>query len=499
MKTNSIKLHSIFFVLLSSFLSACTEGGIGGTGYTNNKLIVGVVTKIDESGQLKVGDVALDTSSSTISIDEKASQVEQIKPGMVASIDAKVSDDGLKGVADTIVIDNVVEGPITAIHTDSIIVMKQRVQINSETLFDKINGVAEYSVGDIVEINGFVEGDGQLVATRVDVSDEQLYEIKGYTRDFDAASNSLFVGELKIDLSQISLGAGVNLGNGSLIEIEGSYNSETQLFVVRKIEIKQHSIAEGVEYEFRGYVKQVNSSSEFVIENLIVQTNTDTELHDVIDGQITVGMLLEIEGYLQNGILIAEEIEQKTSPQQANPSSNETSGEEEETEKQNESGSEEADKDQESKEISGNFTVEFESNIMSVDIANNKLMLAGYVTPFYLITDSQFEGGYLDISDVAVGHFARIRAGKSNTGDAVVVQIEHKGNESSEDVRLRGQVSFISQPYIGFFNDTIDVTAMDVGFDSLSGFFTALSLGDTLDIQGEQVNNHITWTQLEIK
>ena len=161
-------------------------GGIEGTG-----LAVGVISGF---GSVIVNGVRYDTSDATITVDDSPGSESDLAVGQVIVLTGSVDDDGTTGTADTIDFDAEVEGPIASIAADghSFVVLGQSVLIDDDTVYD--NSLAlPLQVEDEIEVSGFRQADGTILATRIETQTPgSELEVKGTVVNLDAARERIY-------------------------------------------------------------------------------------------------------------------------------------------------------------------------------------------------------------------------------------------------------------------------------------------------------------------
>ena len=134
----------------------------------------------------------------------------------------------------TITQEDVVQGAIQSIPStnDRIVVLGQTVLIDNGTVFDNnIPGqnIGGLLLGDLVEVNGFVQGKGLIIATLIEKkSTPATCQVKGIVENHLSGAQTFTIGALTVsyngstNISDMPNPAG-NAWNDLLVEVEGSF------------------------------------------------------------------------------------------------------------------------------------------------------------------------------------------------------------------------------------------------------------------------------------
>ena len=104
---------------------------------------------------------------------------QQLEVGDYVWVEGTLNADGVTGVATRVIYDVDLKGTVSAIDPTNrtFTVLGRSVSINQDTVFDDAFAVAELSglnLGAIVEVTGFDQADGSLLATRIDFEGDTL-------------------------------------------------------------------------------------------------------------------------------------------------------------------------------------------------------------------------------------------------------------------------------------------------------------------------------------
>jgi len=313
-----------------ALLTACGGSGGGtGTGTTaTDSTAEGVITGF---GSIFINGVEYETDSASINIDGAALPESQLGVGDVCVIEGSVNADGTTGTAVSVVCADELEGYVLDISnlaadgTGTLNVMGQTITVNLDTVFEgdgvDVLTINDLSVNDVVEISGFSNGNGSILATRVETKEaDDDVEIKGLVSNLATADMTFSIGDLLVDYSAAGEVPGA-LENGLFVEVKTDApltGNATDGFVMAasKVEIEEDGDMdidgdEGEEIKVQGMVSEVTDTT-FLFNGQLVEI-ASLELDDDFDiSSLMDGMMITVEGYIDaNGDFIVKEIEEE--------------------------------------------------------------------------------------------------------------------------------------------------------------------------------------------
>lgn len=274
---------------------------------------------INGFGSVIVNGVHYSTTGATITIDDQPGTESDLQVGQVVRVTGTVDANGTTGTARSISFSNEVEGPVQSIDLAAarLVVLGQTVQVSRNTSFD--DGVSPRSlegltVGDRVEISGFVYADGSIAATRVErKSPSATFEVNGTASAVDSVGRRLSINMLQVDYSaaQLSNFANGAPASGDLIEAHGSLNSGGVL-VASRLERRSASLGgtSSDSAEIEGLITRFVSSADFDVAGQRVTTTAATVYEDGAASNLALGSNVEVEGgFDSDGRVIARKVE----------------------------------------------------------------------------------------------------------------------------------------------------------------------------------------------
>jgi len=309
--------RALAIALAAGSLAAC--GGGGGSSSTTpvSTTTVGTITGF---GSVYVNGVRFDTSSAVYMVDgNPAIDDSALGVGMKVKVKGTKNPDGTTGTAYAIYYDDDLDGPIENLtvidlNTKSFTVFGQLVIVDStRTVFDDVS-FDTLADGQDVEISGYYDGE-RLIATRIELEDDDDddHEVKGVIANYDGSSRfdlRLPSGTLVpvVTNSNTSYDLDGVLSNGLYVEVEGLWNGSA--LVAREIDDADDLLDDDDDdVELKGTLSG-DAETGWYVKGIRVILTPDTEYDPShLKDNLVAGMLVEVEGYMQNGALIAEEIE----------------------------------------------------------------------------------------------------------------------------------------------------------------------------------------------
>lgn len=477
----------IVSVLLTiAVLQACSAGGgETGTGETtqDTTVSVGVITGF---GSVFVNGVEYETSSSTaISIDGANALESQLAVGMLVKIAGSVNSTGTTGLASSITFEDNVEG--TVISNDlatggALNVLGQNVYVDNDTIFEnKVTGAEtiltaeEVLPGQVVEVSGYGNGDGNIYATRIELKRIQhvageTIELKGLVNGVNA--NLFFIGNMQIDFSNAELSDfDTPLQNNDFVEVKTTQAIVNNLMIASQIELKKaHDTLNGdfvaKEVEYEGVITAVDLvNNTFTLNTQPVSINSQTSYENGTNTDLKINTRIKLEGTVdENGVVVAKKIKFK--------------------------------------EISYTKIVGLIESINALDETVTVLGYSIQINSQTRLKDdlegrSELERQFFNFSDLQIGDELEISAYVDANNQWVASKLERKTPETggteppgSTEWELKGEITSIS-------DNTMIVKGISVYFSNVSGFVPQLN--DNVEMKGTIENGVWLITEIEIK
>jgi hypothetical protein len=201
-------------------------------------------------------------------------------------------------------------------------VLGQRVRVDASTLFDDslASSLTSLRVGQVVEISGFRNAAGEIVASRIEAGSATArgFEVTGVVSGLDSVARKLKIGTLTVDYTTATLRDFPAGGpqNGDRVEAKGiTVNAQGELIATsleRKVALA--GATTGARVEIEGLVTRLLSPTEFEIDGRRVQLPAGTVIE--FDGDVRLDLAedvkVEVEGTLNaDGVLVAVKLKLK--------------------------------------------------------------------------------------------------------------------------------------------------------------------------------------------
>jgi hypothetical protein len=438
-----------------------------------------IYAEITAFGSIVVQGVRYDTANAVITVDGVPASQAALNVGDVVLVAGTVNDDGVTGVAEQVIADDILEGTVDSIDlaAGQFTVLEQTVQVTADTIFDDdfaLRTLEGLSTGDLVEVAGFI-GDGQVIATRVERDDDNDgFEVVGYVTNLDTGARTFAINGLVVDYSGASLDddfPGNTISNGDLVEVEGNVFDSGTLFAndvdfwgnrprLACDDFDGDDDGGDCEVEIEGYVSAVSSSTSFELNGIPVLINAGTSFEDGTAANIAVNVRLEVDGFINaDGVIVAEEIDFEDDDR----------------------------------------PIEIEAPVQAVSLGDGIITLLGIrvqMTEKTRFDDFSSTPSFpFRAEDIRVGDYLEIVGipAENSDADVIATKIERDDDDDS-DVSLQGFVESLAQPDLVILGVTVQTTAgtefdlRDADEVSQAEFFGAIQVGELVDVDGIQIS-----------
>ena len=318
---NTRPLLSSVLLAVSALLSACggdsqiagiNGGGISNGGTSDPGVVVGPITGF---GSIFVNGIEFDLNGSSVMVDGVSSTGQTyLRIGQIVTVKGKINQSTGMGTADSVEYGNNLKGVVSAVDTvnNTFTVIGQVVTVTGTTVFEGRTGLSDLSVSDIVEVSGFVNAAGKIVATRVERQNTPgNSELKGTVTNLNTVLQTFNIGTTTINYSGLA-GSGAIPSNLDCVEVKGFY-SGAQLNA-SSIEIKSCGVSATANEigEIEGIITTSLTGSTFTMGTLTVSTANTPQYVNGTTADLLAGNEVEVEGtFNSSNVLVARKIEIK--------------------------------------------------------------------------------------------------------------------------------------------------------------------------------------------
>lgn len=325
--------QSLLVLAISGALTACggsssdspNDNTSGGGNNTDDGTATTTTTVVSEGvitgfGSVYVNGQRYRSENAEIAVgNSPAADEAQLKVGMVVTVAASASDDGEDPDAQQIRYEEHLQGPVSFIdrEAEQIEVLGQTILFDDLTEFDETD-IETLSVGDFIEVSGYINDEGSFYATLVELETEETeIKLKGEIANLDTDAQTFSLAELTIDYSAAEYEdmTADDLADGLFVKVEGDdFDGDTLTLTASSIENKEDNDIDNdaEEVTIAGIVKDYDSESGvFSVNRYEFTLNDDTEFDDGSLDTLANGVIVKVEGRFESEQLIAEEIEFK--------------------------------------------------------------------------------------------------------------------------------------------------------------------------------------------
>lgn len=276
---------------------------------------IGTVTGF---GSVYVNGVRYATTNTEVTIDDEPATVSALKLGQVVELLGKAH--GESRSADVIRYHDNLEGPVSAVDVPSsaFVAMGQTVLVTSATTIG--DGIVPPSiegldVGDVVEVSGLVDADGDIAATRVEIrQDNGPYDVTGPVSGLDLTRHIFSVNALVVDYSSANMldFPGGAPAAGDLVLVKGFTFAADGTFVATRVELRSDDwlrLGDAGEVEIEGLITSFASATSFDVADHPVTTTAATLYEHGTAANLALGVKVEVEGKPDTaGVLVAAKV-----------------------------------------------------------------------------------------------------------------------------------------------------------------------------------------------
>lgn len=282
--------------------------------YDGEGVSTGEVTRKD-ANTITVNGIKFNISQASINLDGQTGSQDQIKLGQIVTITADYNSDGT-ATASLLTYDDSLQGPVDSVNVQgkSLVVLGQTILVDSETLFDGVT-LETVEVGQILEVSGLSNAQGQWQASYIGLSDQGITEFDtlGVVSDLDAAAMTFKVNGLAVDYSQVRELNEVQqwLANDAFINLYGTMtqaNDGSPVLLAAEIESEETMMGDdGDLREIEGLITSAFTDGKFEVSGVTVIINEQTEFDFGDASLLVVDALVEVEGTVNSdGTITAE-------------------------------------------------------------------------------------------------------------------------------------------------------------------------------------------------
>lgn len=303
--------------LMSLFVACGGEmtAGIQGSG---SPVAAGVtaVGPISGFGSIFLDGVEYSTAGAQIRIDDQPGTEADLRVGQIITLKGVVNPDGLTGTASEVSFSGDLRGPVSQIDVagGTFVVLGQTVTISDATLFDdsfQAPSLAGLQVGVVVEVSGFADSAGNLVASRVEPSTVAAgFRVRGSVQALDTTAQTFRINALTVDYSGVAPNG--TLSNGAIVSVAGTTVAPSGALIATRVQVFAGLRGAAQDQgRIEGLITAFVSNADFTVngQRVITDASTDVNLHGMTLG---LNVPVKVRGtFNASGVLVASKVDVK--------------------------------------------------------------------------------------------------------------------------------------------------------------------------------------------
>jgi hypothetical protein len=340
--------------------------------------------------------------------------------------------------------------------------------MDDRTAFHNVSP-ASIAVGMVLEVSGFDDDSGRILATSVNKVADSLppdggVELKGVVRNVIPPLQSFAIRQMTVDYSAADLGGlgGSEPEAGQLVKVRGRLESANVL-AAERVELEEEfgsRLFDVVELE--GVIGRGEAAGEFGIGRYTVRVDRETSFNSLAPQDLNPGTRVVVHGPLTGRTILAGEI---FLPER----------------------------------------IRIESDVSSVDFDEKSLALSGLEPIRVFATATTLIIGIASAFDhIAPGNHVRV-LGRQKGGDIVASTMVV--TPSRNDVELAGPVESVLEPFVVVLGIEVDTSSIPPdGFRSEGGnpllpegFFEMVRPGSSVSLEGVLQGALVNWVAVTLE
>ncbi len=255
-----------------------------------------------------MGGVPYDDSGATLEIDGQTGSPSQLKVGDVVTAYGRLGNGMSPGVIERLVLNHSVRAVVQSVDpaNRTFAAAGQTIHVTAQTILDPtlaLAGLSALVAGTKVQVSGWADTAGEIIASRVDVSTLGATQVTGRLASLDSSRHRFRINQLTVDFAGAQV-EGV-IEEGSDVLVAGKGFDSTGALLAKQVELVQPLVVSGGETgRLQGIVTALTSSTHFEINGQPVQVTAATKLNP--SRPVALNAKVRVEGVFDaSGVLIA--------------------------------------------------------------------------------------------------------------------------------------------------------------------------------------------------
>jgi hypothetical protein len=305
-------------VALAVLSAVRTTAGIQGSGL-NVFAAIGPISAVG-SGTVTVGGVDYSTTGAQVEVDGHTGTAQQLRTGEIVSVRGTIAQgpQGRTAIASAVAFSGNVRGAVSGVDTTSgmFFVLGQTVQVTADTVFGariRASGLQGLQSGAVVEVSGFADSAGNIVASRVSsVGSSTAARVTGTVQNLDPQQKTFNIRSLSVSYA----GAVVRgtLADGIAVTVQGPQPAANGPLEARQVRVSPALQAPpGAEGRIEGLITDFASANYFEVDGQAVIVDSQTRL--ALHVPLGLNVAVRVSGVFdENGALVARHLQASPAP-----------------------------------------------------------------------------------------------------------------------------------------------------------------------------------------
>ena len=295
-------------------LAGCGGGmqaGVG-SGGSGAPLSVGV-GPVTGFGSVIVNGERYDESAAEVLLDERpdaprAATVAAIRLGMHVELQHR------NLAVEKAVVSAEIIGPVASVNATGFVILGQVVRVNADparqTVFEGFESLANLASGAIVEVHGDRAGDGEVLATRVELKPAGLALVRVAGTASNVNGRSFSIGSLNVDASSAAVvPAGTNIANGQRVVAWTDVPYAGGTLTAKVVRVGTPTIAANATVTLDGVIGDFQGLLSFRVSGVTVNAGQVNPITGGTAGDLRNGLQVRVRGTFSGTVLNATSVE----------------------------------------------------------------------------------------------------------------------------------------------------------------------------------------------
>lgn len=312
------RLLAVSALLLLAACGGAIEAGVGSGGSgAPLSVSVGPVTGF---GSVIVNGERYDESRAEVLIDERPDRltratVAAIRLGTVVELKHRDRVISTATVAAELI------GPVSSVSASSFIALGQTVRVNAPsmpgTVFDGFDTLGDLAIGAIVEVHGNRDGNGDILATRVELRAAGLALVRLAGTAANVGGETFSIGALQVNAAGASIvPARTALASGQRVVVWTDVPYTGGVLQAKVVRIGDAVIEDNASVTVDGVVARLQSAASFRVGSVVVDAS-GAAFTGGVAADLANGRAVRVRGTFLSGVLRASSVEFATPAQAA--------------------------------------------------------------------------------------------------------------------------------------------------------------------------------------